>query len=182
MFDQIIETISSVKHEGLKASAIIGRQHIVSLFPSVYKGYFYITHFESRTGIYEYLGKPVQQEYLAEVLTSMGINANDGQWTVQECKPLAESPYVEEHSIKRPESLVYFIEGAGCVKIGVAEYPEERLETLQIGSPVSLRLLATCKGGYKKETELHTQFAHLRLHGEWFALTPELLNIIGELG
>ena len=165
----------SAEFEQLKASALIDGR-IVSIFPSIHEGYSYIACVGP--GGCEYLGKPVRRDYLVEVLAIMGIDANKGQWSIEKCSPLTMPPYTNTHPSKRPEQLVYFIEGANKIKIGIAEDPETRLETLQASSPVQLRILATCNGGIKREKELHKQFAHLRLHGEWFEGAAELTSYI----
>ncbi len=78
-------------------------------------------------------------------------------------------------------SIIYFIQqktGSGPVKIGRARNVFRRLESLQAGSPVQLVILTTMPGGSVREAELHRQFAHLRLHGEWFQDSPELMEFI----
>lgn len=47
--------------------------------------------------------------------------------------------------------MVYFIEGGGFVKIGVAENPEIRLKALQTGCPHDLRLICCIEGGFGLE-------------------------------
>lgn len=81
------------------------------------------------------------------------------------------------------QSYVYFI-GAdvGCVKIGEALDPDRRLRTLQSGSPVQLRILATTFGGPVLERDYHRKFAAHRLHGEWFTRCPEIEAEIARLG
>ena len=71
---------------------------------------------------------------------------------------------------------VYFIAGPdNSVKIGKADDPVARLQTLQASMPWPLVLLATIPGGYVEETILHRHFAGSRLAGgEWFARTPAL--------
>lgn len=82
----------------------------------------------------------------------------------------------------RSQWLVYFIQcGAyGPIKIGVTTgNPYCRLALLQTGCPERLDLLGVifpCDP--TKEGELHAQFAHLRIRGEWFAPAPELLKFI----
>ena len=78
------------------------------------------------------------------------------------------------------DKYVYFISGAGLIKIGSSEYPEFRLEELQRHSPVHLCLLAKCKGGSKLEAELHKRFVSDRCRGEWFAPSKELQEIIDQ--
>jgi hypothetical protein len=55
------------------------------------------------------------------------------------------------------ESFVYFIAGAGKVKIGRSSAVVSRLLDLQVGSPVRLRLLAVISGGPALEADLHRQ-------------------------
>lgn len=76
--------------------------------------------------------------------------------------------------------LVYFIEGAGLVKIGLSGDPLRRLRQLQYMSPVPLRLLGTVKGGYPQERKLHIQFWEHHDHGEWFRGVPEILDYINK--
>jgi hypothetical protein len=76
---------------------------------------------------------------------------------------------------------VYFI-GAenGLVKIGWAVSPGLRLASLQTGSPLRLRLLASKPGSRTDESDLHRRFAHLRVHGEWFKPDDELHAYLAE--
>lgn len=53
------------------------------------------------------------------------------------------------------QRYVYFVEGVGIVKIGIAKNPYTRLAALQVGSPVSLRFLGFYPGGKKEEKALH---------------------------
>jgi len=69
---------------------------------------------------------------------------------------------------------VYFIESDGAVKIGVAADAEARLEELQTGNPVTLRLLKVVPGGREIERVFHREFSEFRVRGEWFRLTGAL--------
>ena len=70
---------------------------------------------------------------------------------------------------------IYFIKSAnGLVKIGKSNNPSKRLETLQVGSPVKLKLIKTIQGGIYMETLLHNYFRSCRCHGEWFDPNVEL--------
>jgi hypothetical protein len=75
---------------------------------------------------------------------------------------------------------VYFVAGARSVKIGHSVFPEARLQQLQTGSPVALRLLGTVPGGVAEERALHERFASLRTHGEWFRCEGDLANFLRE--
>lgn len=78
------------------------------------------------------------------------------------------------------EKMIYFIQAndGGPIKVGYAVDPQKRLTEIQRMSPVPLRILATINGYRKDEALLHRRFASLRLHGEWFRPSQELLDII----
>lgn len=84
----------------------------------------------------------------------------------------------------KEKGYVYFIQQGGAegpVKIGHATDPVKRLKMLQTGSPYPLALLATfgvddMKG---QERNLHQQFKHVRMAGEWFKWCEELQVCIG---
>lgn len=78
-------------------------------------------------------------------------------------------------------SFVYFIAGAGLIKIGTAKVVRTRLRDLQIGSPVRLDLLIAVRGSRELETLLHQRFDHLHEHGEWFRAAPELTAFVDEM-
>lgn len=78
---------------------------------------------------------------------------------------------------------VYFIqsEAGGLIKVGVAVDVHARVALLQMGSPVTLCVLATQPGGRALESALHRHFGSYRRHGEWFEPGPELLAYIAGL-
>lgn len=67
-------------------------------------------------------------------------------------------------------------EKLGYVKIGKSEDVESRIRQLQTGCPEKLILLGSTPN--EKETFWHGLWRHLRVHGEWFKATPELLEAI----
>lgn len=73
---------------------------------------------------------------------------------------------------------VYFVEGAGLVKIGFATFPVERFMGMLTSCPIPLSLLASMPGGPRVEAELHRRFAADRMHGEWFRRSPDLDAVI----
>lgn len=73
---------------------------------------------------------------------------------------------------------VYFVEGAGLIKIGHATSALGRFYSMLTSSPVPLSLLASMPGGPTMENILHKRFAGSRAHGEWFRNTPELDAVI----
>lgn len=78
---------------------------------------------------------------------------------------------------------LYFIQdvGSGAIKIGISSSPRARLSQLQASRPGTLRLLAAIPGDRTAERELHAEFAHLRIRGEWFRAAPELAARIDSL-
>lgn len=76
---------------------------------------------------------------------------------------------------------VYFVRPAGCigpVKIGCSVAPEGRMRTMLGWSPIPLEVAASCPGEHEDEIAVHHRFAHLSLHGEWFAVDGELADLI----
>jgi hypothetical protein len=79
--------------------------------------------------------------------------------------------------------MIYFAEavGVGHIKIGFTAGDDAacRLESLQTGSPVPIRLLGTLPGTADDEKDLHRRFGAARVCGEWFKPVPELVALIG---
>ncbi len=79
--------------------------------------------------------------------------------------------------------MIYFAQadGIGHIKIGFTDGEDAlgRIDTLQTGSPVPIRLLGTIPGSMEDEKNLHRRFAGARVHGEWFQPIAELLGLIG---
>ncbi len=77
----------------------------------------------------------------------------------------------------RRRSFVYFAQapGGGSIKIGYSSELARRLKELDCVA------LATFPGNQLDERELHARFEHIRVDGEWFQPTPELLDFIAEL-
>lgn len=75
---------------------------------------------------------------------------------------------------------VYFLDAPDVnrIKIGTGICPEDRLQAVRLMCPVPTELLGLIVGGRRKEAELHSQFSHLRRHGEWFEGTVELREAI----
>lgn len=74
---------------------------------------------------------------------------------------------------------VYFIRPVGMlapIKIGRSEAPKDRLSSLMSWSPFPLEIVATIEGDNSLELKLHTRFAHVRTHREWFLADVDLLR------
>ncbi|MDF5715381.1 MAG: GIY-YIG nuclease family protein [Rhizonema sp. NSF051] len=63
----------------------------------------------------------------------------------------------------------------GRYKIGKAKHPMRRLQQLQTGNPRRLGLGVIIKTDNMTQTEsqLHSQYQHRRVDGEWFVLTGD---------
>ena len=76
--------------------------------------------------------------------------------------------------------MIYFIKNivTGNIKIGFSENPRKRLRDLQTGSAEKLVLIKTIEGNQELEQQLHENFSHCRLDGEWFSPADEILEFI----
>lgn len=82
------------------------------------------------------------------------------------------------------DKYVYFIRAeSGFVKIGFASDPFARLRDFQTACWDRLALLGIAKAGPGSlvERRLHMEFAACRIRGEWFILTPQLVDRIREV-
>ncbi len=87
---------------------------------------------------------------------------------------------------KSDRGLIYFVTCLNSpsypVKIGYSSTSAEaRMINIQIGNPNLLNVIATQPGSIADEARLHTRFAHLRIRGEWFARSQEMMDYIGAL-
>lgn len=78
--------------------------------------------------------------------------------------------------------MIYFIQDeSGCIKIGHSTAPLARFSQLQTGSSSKLTMLALEDGGAEREAELHVQFRHLHVSGEWFLNSADLVDYVSTL-
>jgi hypothetical protein len=68
--------------------------------------------------------------------------------------------------------------GDGPVKIGKAKNPQERLTLLNVGCPEELRLLGSAGWPDEQERVIHRILRTHRVRGEWFAPTPEVMEVV----
>ena len=94
---------------------------------------------------------------------------------------------VREHLETLPSSLfqtqktnIYFIQlvNGGPIKIGYAKNITRRLNALQVAHAYPLKLLHSFQAHAFVELALHYKFKKLRLLGEWFEPSHELLYFI----
>ena len=77
---------------------------------------------------------------------------------------------------------IYFVQSGRAVKIGKTDGPvHHRIRDLQVGNPVRLKLLGWCIAEETLENQLHSKYRKLRIHGEWFKLSPLLKEEIKRL-
>jgi hypothetical protein len=81
----------------------------------------------------------------------------------------------------KPGQRVYFIKPVGLggpIKIGSALDVEERLSFLSRWSPLPLELIGSICGSRSDEAYIHSCFADLHTHGEWFSAEPRLVTAL----
>lgn len=66
----------------------------------------------------------------------------------------------------------------GAAKIGFSGMPKKRLTMLKTASPSMLLLEAVIPGDMTCEKALHSRFSAQKLRGEWFAISPEIDDLI----
>jgi hypothetical protein len=76
------------------------------------------------------------------------------------------------------ECRMYFIAGAGLIKIGISTNVQSRFRAIKNSSPVPVELVAVTRGSTFCEGQAHRKFAHLRRHGEWFEDRQEIRDFI----
>ena len=80
---------------------------------------------------------------------------------------------------KTKQEYTYFIqqETGGNIKIGfTTQDPEARLKNLQTGSAYTLQIVGLLEGN--REERLHKKFSDVRVKGEWFKNSEELVHYI----
>lgn len=77
---------------------------------------------------------------------------------------------------------IYVVEAAtGVIKIGVSQWPEDRVETINTHSPCPCRLIATWDGDHGDERKLHDRFHQFRSHCEWFFPSAAVIAFVAEV-
>lgn len=80
--------------------------------------------------------------------------------------------------------MIYFARATGTdfVKIGKAKNVKRRILTLRTSSAFDIQSIHEEEGDTAREAELHKQFSHYRVRGEWFALGADLVAYLSERG
>jgi hypothetical protein len=81
------------------------------------------------------------------------------------------------------KSYVYAILDSekNCLKIGKTNDVDDRIKNLQVGNPTQLKLIATIScysesHAFAIESELHREYSHLFVRGEWFKYDDDILK------
>ena len=74
--------------------------------------------------------------------------------------------------------MIYFLKSDKYVKIGYSKNPKKRISILKISIPFEMEVIGIIEGDLKKESQLHRMFSKLRVQGEWFLLTEEIIDYI----
>lgn len=74
----------------------------------------------------------------------------------------------------------FYAESLGLMKIGVSRNIAKRFRQLQQGFPAVLTVFQVIEGDDVVEKECHQTFAGVRVRGEWFTATPDLLEHVRE--
>ena len=158
---------------------------LIEILPSIYEEYFFVNLANIRFGIIDCTKKPIKIDFLDKILKLEGILlTTEVSYCREKCEGLVENPHLIERPTNEAEKTVYFIQSniGGAIKIGISGCPKQRMNNLQTEIPfVELTLLATMKGGYKKEKELHKRFSDDCIKNEWFRPSDKLLSYIGQI-
>lgn len=171
--------MSKFPEDGVQYNSFDG-ESFRSLIPSAkYPGYWYLN--TVKDGILEGWPRPMHRDGIEFILSKL----SDGiPWVKIHSGCDDPEVFVNRGQIEKvnPLSEVYFIEtiGAPFVKIGVTQRGCSHVRLTQIanGCPFQLRVLFALPGGFLRERQLHKQFGHLRVRGEWFRFTNEIRDFI----
>ena len=121
---------------------------------------------------------------LSEALQKSSKDATNGAAFLYHKQLPAPSYFRQNSTVELTQHCwIYFILDArnNAIKIGYSKNPLQRLSELQVGNSTQLRLIKTIEGGVNVERKLHTKFKDLRISGEWFQASQELMRFIDSL-
>lgn len=86
---------------------------------------------------------------------------------------------VANNTFNNSSTFIYIISNNNnAIKIGHSYNPLKRLRQLQTGNDSKLKLLLIVEADKHLERRLHKMFFFHKKCGEWFNVTPELLDVI----
>ena len=100
------------------------------------------------------------------------------KWPLPEPGKWALEP--QNHIIRYPgvEEFVYLITAPELMrcKIGYTKRLPQRVKTIRQNSPTLIELINYFPGDEVFERKLHQEFRNVRLFGEWFSMTKEIVQ------
>jgi Meiotically up-regulated gene 113 len=109
------------------------------------------------------------------------IDGGDGTLLVKGTDGKYRTFFRVESDDDREPARVYFLRDGGCIKIGTSTNVYARVSSGQTMNPRELVLIGSVPGDQRLEADLHRRFDSLRVRGEWFVATAELLAFIDGL-
>lgn len=78
------------------------------------------------------------------------------------------------------KGFIYLLESNGYYKLGRASNLQSRLNSIQVGNPMPVRLLSRAYSFYpeKDEKVMHQMFKDFKVRGEWYKLPKPLVSSI----
>lgn len=73
------------------------------------------------------------------------------------------------------QGSLYAVRVDNAIKLGRSLNPRGRIRAIQTGTASPAQLLSAIPQALISERSAHEQWGHLRLRGEWFTATPDLL-------
>lgn len=98
----------------------------------------------------------------------------------EECCAAGTPPDAQESAAPGTVNYAIQSERGGPIKLGLATDPQRRLSHLQTSHHEPLVILATWPGDGASEAAAHERWRHLRIRGEWFDPSEDLLAWIHE--
>ena len=122
------------------------------------------------------------RSYTSELVKYNLIGVYSGK-SVMQCNVYIPKDGKSFSLIKTDPLYIYFIQEGdnGPIKIGISRDPENRVRAIQVSCSKTTKLLCSVLGTVEKESALHEQFKNIRLHGEWFKPSKELVDFIAKL-
>jgi hypothetical protein len=162
--------IDSTRYSGMRADSLA----VAEFDPSQdHPGFWDGSVSDITTGTQVTTCRPISMEGAALLLDEYG-GRNSWNLSALPLRPVAEVS----------AGFIYFIQATsgGPVKIGWTRGPiGARLDQLQCGNPETLRVIGSVENAsLRDERDLHARFSAIRLRGEWFRASPELLAYAAE--
>jgi len=148
-----------------------------------------MTHYYTEEEVAGRIHRP--KRWLLEWLRENPIDLKSGEpffcqlgrskrFTAEDIVRIFDLILTQEEAAREPakEGYVYFLDGGEMIKIGFTRSLETRMKKMKTDVPSGVTFLHMEPGTFKSEKIVHRHFAELRVRGEWFRKSPELLDYI----